>query len=99
MSEHTKPWDVCDDAELGIAAADVYLCDKDNDFPTLMRIIPPQGATMAATHEHIERMLDCINACESMADPAAEIARLRARIVELELEADGWFWAAREGRD
>ena len=30
------------------------------------------------------RIVACVNACEGMADPAAEIAALRARVAELE---------------
>ena len=33
------------------------------------------------------RIVACVNACEGMADPAAEIAALRARVAELEKEA------------
>ena len=33
------------------------------------------------------RIVACVNACEGMADPAAEIAELRARVAELEKEA------------
>lgn len=49
------------------------------------------SVSLSISHQHggIEwdaaaRILACVNACEGMADPEAEIAALRARVAELE---------------
>lgn len=53
------------------------------------------SVSLSISHQHggIEwgaaaaRIVVCVNACEGMADPAAEIAALRARVAQLEKEA------------
>lgn len=36
------------------------------------------------SQENMKRIVECVNACEGMQDPAAEIAKLKARVAELE---------------
>ena len=48
---------------------------------------PVYGMSVKSAVLNSERVVACINACAGMADPADEIAALRARVAELEKEA------------
>lgn len=55
--------------------------DKRN--PLQVRMRPGDNPTLTGA-EQVARAVACMNACAGMADPAAEIATLRARVAELE---------------
>ena len=48
---------------------------------------PRYGLNVKTSYANAARVVACVNACAGMADPAAEIAALRARVAELEKEA------------
>ena len=76
-TRHTpEPWRV----KFAHGTSDVY--DKEGELIAL--VYPTEGPENAA---NAARIVACVNACKGMADPAAEIAALRARVAELEKEA------------
>jgi len=48
---------------------------------------PRYAQNVKTSYANAARVVACVNACAGMADPAAEIAALRARVAELEKEA------------
>jgi uncharacterized protein YhaN len=48
---------------------------------------PRYALNVKTSYANAGRVVACVNACAGMADPAAEIATLRARVAELEKEA------------
>lgn len=49
---------------------------------------PRYALNVQTSEANAARIVACVNACEFMLDPASEIAELRARVEELEKEAD-----------
>ena len=78
MSKHTpEPWRVLDGGcDGGIAIVQISHITRD-----VWEI--PRCA------EDLHRIVACVNACEGMDDPAAEIERLRARVAEYKLAHEG----------
>jgi uncharacterized protein with PhoU and TrkA domain len=76
MSNHTKePWRV----ELVDMENDEKICITSHAFD----IVSPHVPKAIRKIEDAERIVQCVNACADMEDPAKEIAQLRADRAEL----------------
>jgi uncharacterized protein with PhoU and TrkA domain len=76
MNNHTKePWRV----ELVDMENDEKICIVSNAFD----IVSPHVPKAIRKIEDAERIVQCVNACADMKDPAKEIAQLRADRAEL----------------
>ena len=92
MSDWTKePWETCafsdTKAEWGIHAPehpDARKNDKEPPYHMEHAVTICRGMTGPAREANAERIIACVNACAGMADPAAEISRLRAALGERE---------------
>ncbi len=78
MSRHTsEPWE-CGESVNGMW----YVASKENKIEMLAEIMQEKA------EENASRIVDCVNACAGMKNPAHEINRMKLAIIE---DVDSWL--------